>query len=115
MVMGVFPDEIKGLVDDAGVANMSEKDYDILFASIDLDGNGISILQSFLHFLQRFLQAVLETLMMIIFILTNKMMQYNKFIAFFCRQVISTFFSFDGEKIIRNNLFECNIINQHGT
>ena len=33
-------DEIKGLVDDAGVANMSEKDYDILFASIDLDGNG---------------------------------------------------------------------------
>ena len=33
-------DEIKGLVDDAGVANMSDKDYDILFASIDLDGNG---------------------------------------------------------------------------
>ena len=33
-------DEIKGLVDDAGVANMSEKDYDILFASIDIDGNG---------------------------------------------------------------------------
>ena len=33
-------DEIKGLVEDAGVANMSEKDYDILFASIDIDGNG---------------------------------------------------------------------------
>jgi len=33
-------DEIKGLVDDAGVANMIEKDYDILFASIDIDGNG---------------------------------------------------------------------------
>ena len=33
-------DEIKGLVDDAGVANMSDKDYEILFASIDLDGNG---------------------------------------------------------------------------
>ena len=33
-------EEIKGLVDDAGVANMSDKDYEILFASIDLDGNG---------------------------------------------------------------------------
>ena len=33
-------DEIKGLVDNAGVANMSDKDYDILFASIDIDGNG---------------------------------------------------------------------------
>jgi len=33
-------DEVKGLVDEAGVANMSERDYNILFASIDLDGNG---------------------------------------------------------------------------
>lgn len=33
-------DEIKGLVDDAGVAEMSDNDYDILFASLDIDGNG---------------------------------------------------------------------------
>jgi len=33
-------DEMKGLVDEAGVANMSERDYDVLFASIDIDGNG---------------------------------------------------------------------------
>jgi len=33
-------DEVKGLVDEAGVANMSDRDYNILFASIDLDGNG---------------------------------------------------------------------------
>ena len=32
--------EVKGLVDEAGVANMSDRDYDVLFASIDLDGNG---------------------------------------------------------------------------
>jgi len=32
--------EVKGLVEEAGVANMSDRDYDILFASIDLDGNG---------------------------------------------------------------------------
>ena len=30
------------------IANMSEKDYDILFASIDLDGNGTLDLQQFL-------------------------------------------------------------------
>jgi len=32
--------EVKGLVDEAGVANMSDRDYDVLFASFDLDGNG---------------------------------------------------------------------------
>ena len=31
---------MKKLVEEAGVANMSDRDYDILFASIDLDGNG---------------------------------------------------------------------------
>ena len=31
---------MKGLVDEAGVANMSDRDYDVLFASIDLDENG---------------------------------------------------------------------------
>jgi len=36
----ISKDEIKNLVDDAGVANMSEKDYAILFSSIDIDGNG---------------------------------------------------------------------------
>jgi len=33
-------DEVKGLVDEAGVANMSDRDYATLFSSIDLDGNG---------------------------------------------------------------------------
>jgi len=32
--------EVKGLVDEAGVANMSERDYNVLFGSIDLDENG---------------------------------------------------------------------------
>jgi len=32
--------EMKGLVDEAGVANMSDRDYDVLFASIDIDSNG---------------------------------------------------------------------------
>jgi gas vesicle protein len=32
--------EIKGLVEDAGVAEMADRDYDVLFSSIDLDGNG---------------------------------------------------------------------------
>jgi len=36
----ISKDEIKNLVDDAGVANMSEKDYAILFSSIDINGNG---------------------------------------------------------------------------
>ena len=33
-------DEVKGLVEDAGVAEMADRDYDVLFSSIDLDGNG---------------------------------------------------------------------------
>jgi len=33
-------DEVKGLVEQAGVANMSDSDYNTLFSSIDLDGNG---------------------------------------------------------------------------
>ena len=33
-------DEIKGLVEEAGVAQMSDNDYKILFASIDIDDNG---------------------------------------------------------------------------
>lgn len=33
-------DEVKGLVEEAGVANMSDSDYNTLFSSIDLDGNG---------------------------------------------------------------------------
>lgn len=33
-------DEVKGLVEDAGVASMSDRDYDVLFNSIDLDKNG---------------------------------------------------------------------------
>jgi len=33
-------DEIKGLINDAGVADMSDKDYDVLFSSVDIDGNG---------------------------------------------------------------------------
>lgn len=33
-------DEVKGLVDEAGVVNMSDRDYDVLFNSIDLDRNG---------------------------------------------------------------------------
>ena len=33
-------DEVKELVEEAGVANMSDRDYDILFGSIDLDENG---------------------------------------------------------------------------
>ena len=37
---GVDKDEMKKLVEEAGVANMSDRDYDVLFASIDLDGNG---------------------------------------------------------------------------
>merc|ERR1712238_343808 len=36
----ISKDEVKGLVDEAGVANMSERDYNILFDSIDLDENG---------------------------------------------------------------------------
>ena len=32
--------EVKDLVEEAGVANMSDRDYDILFGSIDLDENG---------------------------------------------------------------------------
>jgi len=32
--------EVKGLVEEAGVANMSDRDYDLLFGSIDLDDNG---------------------------------------------------------------------------
>ena len=33
-------DEMKKLVEEACVANMSERDYNVLFASIDLDENG---------------------------------------------------------------------------
>jgi len=33
-------DEVKGLVEEAGVGDMSAKDYDILFASIDTNVNG---------------------------------------------------------------------------
>jgi len=33
-------DEIKSLVHNAGVANLSDKDYDVLFNSVDIDGNG---------------------------------------------------------------------------
>jgi len=33
-------DEVKGLVEEAGVGDMSDTDYDILFASIDTNGNG---------------------------------------------------------------------------
>jgi len=33
-------EEVKGLVEQAGVANMSDSDYNTLFSSIDLDGNG---------------------------------------------------------------------------
>ena len=33
-------EEIKELVTKAGMVEMSERDYDILIASIDLDGNG---------------------------------------------------------------------------
>lgn len=33
-------EEIKGLVEEAGVATMSDNDIDILFSSIDFDGNG---------------------------------------------------------------------------
>eukprot|EP01083_Nonionella_stella_P002333 6731_1 len=32
--------EVRSLIDEAGVNSMSEKDYDILFAAIDLDGDG---------------------------------------------------------------------------
>jgi len=32
--------EVKGLVDEAGVANMSDRDYDVFFNCIDLDKNG---------------------------------------------------------------------------
>lgn len=32
--------EMRRLVEDAGVANMSDKDYDLLFTTIDLDKNG---------------------------------------------------------------------------
>ena len=35
-------DEVKELVEEAGVANMSDRDYDVLFGSIYLDGNGTS-------------------------------------------------------------------------
>jgi len=31
---------MKKLVEEAGVGNMSDRDYDVLFASVDLDGNG---------------------------------------------------------------------------
>ena len=33
-------DEVKELVEEAGVANMSDRDYDVFFGCIDLDGNG---------------------------------------------------------------------------
>ena len=33
-------DEVKELVNEAGVANMSDRDYDVLFGCIDLDCNG---------------------------------------------------------------------------
>ena len=33
-------DEMKEMVDNAGVANMSDRDYNILFNAIDLDHNG---------------------------------------------------------------------------
>jgi len=32
--------EVRSLIDEAGIDSMSEKDYDILFAAIDLDGDG---------------------------------------------------------------------------
>ena len=32
--------EVKGLVEEEGVANMSDRDYDVLFSSIDIDENG---------------------------------------------------------------------------
>lgn len=32
--------EVRSLMDEAGVNNMSDKDYDVLFAAIDLDGDG---------------------------------------------------------------------------
>jgi len=36
----ISKDEVKGLVDEAGVANMSERDYNVFFGCIDLDENG---------------------------------------------------------------------------
>jgi len=36
----ISKDEVKVLVDEAGVANMSERDYNVFFGCIDLDENG---------------------------------------------------------------------------
>lgn len=44
--------EVKSLVDEAGVGHMSEKDFEILFAAIDLDGDGTLDFMEFSAFFQ---------------------------------------------------------------